>query len=184
MIFHHPEHQPNSGSFNEHLQESEYAPPEDNVVTNQDEKQEANMNLPLPEDTNDDNDDDDDLVMNNNDNNVIDEEHDEPTNEHFTPFFSYTNDDLSSLLLLNILCKISAPMYAYKLIMEWASYANHLNINFDDQPTSSTYLKNLSKRFNFGDMTPIITPAKIDLTPLKGVPSTIKLAHFTIEAAI
>ena len=61
---------------------------------------------------------------------------------------------------------------------------NELLLLFDDQPTSSTYLKNLSKCFNLGDMTPIMTPAKIDLTPLKGVPSTIKVAHFSIEAAI
>ena len=63
----------------------------------------------------------------------------------FQPYH-FTSNEIYKIKLLKLLQDIGTPLYAYKLIMEWAKDAHMSNFNFDHQHTSHHQVINFLKK--------------------------------------
>jgi Plavaka transposase len=98
--------------------------------------------------------------------------------------FVYRNDEVVEVLLLNLLRKLGSPMFGWKLIMDWAAYANRTGYNFDTCKTLQKCLEDLSRRFNMHDMKPQIGLATVDLSPCASATTQVEVVYFSVEAAV
>jgi hypothetical protein len=79
-----------------------------------------------------------------------------PSSSFLSP--AHTNEDFIDALLLSLCEKISAPQYAFDLILEWASYASIVNYDFLSRTRPRRKRKSvvtmLRKRYNMENLRP------------------------------
>jgi len=76
--------------------------------------------------------------------------------------YHFSNDKYQEIKLLKLLNNLGTPLYAYKLIMEWAKEAHLSNYNFDCQHTShKQMIRYLQKKLQIKICQPTVLPVTL-----------------------
>lgn len=76
--------------------------------------------------------------------------------------YHFSNNKFQEIKLLKLMNELGTPLYAYRLIMEWAKDAHLSNFNFDSQHTShKQMIKYLQKKLQIKMCQPTITQVKL-----------------------
>ena len=98
--------------------------------------------------------------------------------------FVHTNKEKVELVLYNILRRISAPLYAWDLIMKWGKYAQSVQYDFATGNSIKKFINKLCKDFNMEGMKPFIQFADIDYSGPKDTsprPRLLRLYAFQLK---
>jgi hypothetical protein len=91
---------------------------------------------------------------------------------------AHTNEDFIDALLLSLCERIGAPLYAFDLILEWASYASLMNYDFlfraRPRRKRKTVVSMLCKRYEMEDLRPQTCVVQVDYATLDDVMRIVK----------
>jgi hypothetical protein len=91
---------------------------------------------------------------------------------------AHTNEDFIDALLLSLCERIGAPLYAFDLILEWASYASSLNYDFlyrsRPRRKRKAVVSMLCKRYEMEDLRPQTCVVQVDYATLDDVMRIVK----------
>lgn len=85
----------------------------------------------------------------------------EDDNHGYQPYY-FSSDEYQEIKLLKLLNDLGTPLYAYKLIMEWAKEAHLSSYSFDSQHTSHKHMISyLQNKLQIKMCQPTIIPVKL-----------------------